>query len=59
MRMAGFETAPPDLKPLLTKRISKLGLKLEGSPMEGFVAGLHQELRTKGLLRFQPRGNRQ
>ena len=53
--VAGFESAPPDLKPLLTKRISKLGLKLEGSPMEGFVAGLHQELKAKGLQRFQPR----
>jgi hypothetical protein len=53
--MAGFESAPPDLKPLLSKQISKLGLKLEGSPMEGFVAGLYRELRAKKLRRFEPR----
>ena len=53
--MAGFESAPPDLKPLLSKQISKLGLKLEGSPMEGFVADLYRELGAKGLRRFQPR----
>ncbi|MBI1736127.1 MAG: hypothetical protein HYR51_13205 [Candidatus Rokubacteria bacterium] len=29
--MAGFETAPPDLKPLLSRRISQLGLELAGN----------------------------
>jgi hypothetical protein len=53
--MAGFETAPPDLKPLLSRRISQLGLKLEGSPMERFVDELHRELQTRGLHRFRPR----
>ena len=53
--MAGFESAPPDLKPLLSRQISQLGLKLEGSPMESFVAELHRELHAKGLRRFQPR----
>jgi hypothetical protein len=53
--MAGFESAPPDLQPLLSTPISKLGLKLEGSPMEPFVAELHRELQAKGLHRFQPR----
>jgi hypothetical protein len=53
--VAGFESAPPDLKPLLSKQICKLGLKLEGSPMERFVAELHRELEAKGLRRFQPR----
>ena len=52
--MAGFETAPPDPKPLLTKQICELGLKLEGSPMESFVADLHRELEGKGLRRFRP-----
>jgi hypothetical protein len=52
--MAGFETAAADLKPLLGKRISGLGLKLEGSPMERYVAELYRELEAKGLKRFRP-----
>src|SRR5262245_3632269 len=52
--MAGFETAAPDLKPLLGRRISGLGLKLEGSPMERYVAELYRELEAKGLKRFRP-----
>jgi hypothetical protein len=52
--MAGFESAAPDLKPLLGERISRLGLKLEGSPMEGYVADLYRELEVKGLKRFRP-----
>jgi hypothetical protein len=52
--MAGFESAAPDLKPLLGQRISRLGLKLEGSPMEGYVAELYRELEAKGLRRFRP-----
>jgi hypothetical protein len=53
--MAAFETAAPDLKPLLGKRISELGLKLEGSPMERYVGELCRELEAKGLKRFRPR----
>jgi hypothetical protein len=53
--MVAFESAPPDLQPLLSRRIPELGLKLEGSPMEGFVADLHRELAAKGLRRFHPR----
>jgi Putative zinc-binding metallo-peptidase len=52
--MAGFETAPPDLKPLLSQRVSELGLKLEGSPIERYVADLYRELERKGLKRFRP-----
>ena len=52
--MAGFETAAPDLKPLLGERISRLGLKLEGSPMERYVTDLYRELEAKGLKRFRP-----
>ena len=52
--MAGFEAAPPDLKPLLSQRISALGLKLEGSPIERYVADLYRELERKGLKRFRP-----
>jgi hypothetical protein len=52
--MPGFETAPADLKPLLSQRISELGLKLEGSPLERYVADLYRELEAKGLKRFRP-----
>ena len=52
--MSGFETAPPDLKPLLSERISGLSLKIEGSPMEPFVADLYRELEAAGLKRFRP-----
>jgi Putative zinc-binding metallo-peptidase len=52
--MAGFETTSADLKPLLAQRISELGLKLEGSPVERYVADLHRELEAKGLKRFRP-----
>src|SRR5688500_2740595 len=52
--MAGFETAPADLKPLLSQRVSELGLKLEGSPVERYVADLYRELEAKGLKRFRP-----
>src|SRR5687767_5997438 len=55
LSVAGFESAPPDLQPLLSKQICALGLKLEGSPMERFVADLYRELEAKGLRRFQPR----
>ena len=46
-RMTAFETAAPDLKPLLGERISRLGLKLEGSPIERYVADLYCELEAK------------
>ena len=52
--MAEFETAPSDLKPLLSRRINELGLKLEGSPIERYVADLYRELEAKGLKRFRP-----
>jgi hypothetical protein len=52
--MAQFETVPPDLRPLLSQRISELGLKLEGSPIERYVADLYGELEAKGLRRFRP-----
>jgi hypothetical protein len=52
--MAGFETASPDLKPLLSRRVSELGLKLEGSPIERYVIDLYRELEAKGLERFRP-----
>ena len=51
--MSDFERSA-DVKELLGKRISQLGLRLEGSPVERFVHQLHRELERKGLRRFKP-----
>src|SRR5438552_18321427 len=52
--MSGFEKTPSDVRELLGKRISQLGLRLEGSPVERFVHQLQRELERKGLRRFRP-----
>ncbi len=52
--MTDFEKTPPDVQELLGKRISQLGLRLEGSPVEHFVHQLYRELERKGLKKFRP-----
>ncbi len=52
--MPDFEKAPPEVRELLGKRISQLGLRLEGSPVERFVLQLYRELERKGLKHFRP-----
>ncbi len=52
--MPDFEKAPPEVRELLGKRISQLGLRLEGSPVERFVHQLYRELEGKGLKHFRP-----
>jgi hypothetical protein len=52
--MSPFETTPPDLRELLPRKISQLGLKLEGSPVERYVTLLYRELERKGLRHFRP-----
>src|SRR6266850_7999179 len=52
--MTDFEKTSPDVRELLGKRISQLGLRLEGSPVERFVHQLRHELERKGLRRFRP-----
>ena len=52
--MRTFERAPSDLRALLPQRISQLGLKLEGSPVERYVKMLYRELERKGLVHFRP-----
>src|SRR5204862_6224441 len=52
--MGDFEKTTPEVSDILQKRISQLGLKLEGSPVERFVKQLHRELERKGLKRFKP-----
>jgi hypothetical protein len=49
-----FESASPDVKALLPQQISRLGLRLEGSPVERYVQMLYGELARKGLRRFRP-----
>src|SRR3989304_1774988 len=52
--MRGCEPPPPDVRALLPQRISQLGLRLEGSPVERYVQMLHRELEKKGLRHFRP-----
>jgi hypothetical protein len=49
----GFESATPEVREILGRRIDQLGLKLEGSPVERFVLQLQDEIRRKGLKKFQ------
>ncbi len=42
--MQGFEPTSADLRDLLAPRISRLWLKLEGSPVERFVKAMYREL---------------
>jgi hypothetical protein len=49
-----FEQTPPEARGLLTVRIKDLGLRLEGSMMEKYIAELYRELAAKGLKRFRP-----
>ena len=51
--MRGFESTSPEIREILGRRIDQLGLRLEGSPVEHFVLQLQDEIRRKGLKRFQ------
>jgi hypothetical protein len=53
--MRGFEPTSADLRALLPQRISRLGLKLEGSPVERYIQIVYRELQRKGLRHFRPR----
>src|SRR5258707_247590 len=52
--MPEFEKTSSEVQDILHKRISQLGLKLEGSAVERFVHQLHRELERKGVRRFKP-----
>ncbi len=51
---AALAHAPAEVHDLLKTRISQLGLKLEGSPVERCVEQLYRELARKGIHRFRP-----
>src|SRR2546428_7200160 len=52
--MHSFEQTPPEARGLLKVQIKDLGLKLEGSMLEKYIAQLYRELAAKGLSRFHP-----
>src|SRR5438477_9392046 len=52
--MQSFEHTPPEARELLPRRISELGLRLEGSMLEKYVQQLYAELAEKGLHKFRP-----
>ena len=52
--MFTLEDVPQELRELLGKRISQLGLRIEGSRVERFVQQLHRELELKALRKFKP-----
>ncbi len=52
--MPDFEKTPADVQEILGTPISKLGLRLEGSPVERFVHQLYRELEKKGVKKFRP-----
>ena len=49
-----FESLDPEIRGVLDKKVSELGLKLEGSAVEGYVRQLYHELDVRGLKRFRP-----
>ncbi len=49
-----FEQTPPETRGLLKVQIKDLGLRLEGSMLEKYIAQLYRELAAKGLKRFHP-----
>src|SRR3954462_12922145 len=47
-----FESLDPEIRGVLGKKVSELGLKLEGSPVEGYVRELYKELERRGFRKF-------
>ena len=42
--MVKFESLDPEIRGVLGKKVSELGLRVEGSPVEGYVRQLYKEL---------------
>jgi hypothetical protein len=49
-----FESLDPEIRGVLGKKVSELGLRVEGSPVEGYVRQLYLELERRGLKKFRP-----
>ena len=52
--MAKFESLDPEIRGVLGKKVSELGLRLEGSPVEAYVRELYRELARRGIKKFRP-----
>ena len=52
--MVRFEALDPEIRGVLGKKVSELGLRVEGSPVEGYVRQLYRELERRGLKKFRP-----
>lgn len=52
--MVKFESLDPEIRGVLGKKVSELGLRVEGSPVEGYVRQLYRELELRGLKKFRP-----
>ncbi len=52
--MVRFETLDPEIRGVLGKKVSELGLRVEGSPVEGYVRQLYKELERRGFKKFRP-----
>jgi hypothetical protein len=44
-----FEALDPEIRGVLGKKVSELGLRVEGSPVEGYVRQLYKELERRGF----------
>ena len=52
--MVRFEALDPEIRGVLGKKVSELGLRLEGSAVEGYVRQLYKELDRRGFKKFRP-----
>jgi Putative zinc-binding metallo-peptidase len=49
-----FESLDPEIRGVLDKKVSELGLRVEGSPVEKYVHQLYHELERRGFRKFRP-----
>jgi len=49
-----FESLDPEIRGVLGMKVSELGLRVEGSPVEGYVRQLYLELERRGFKKFRP-----
>jgi hypothetical protein len=49
-----FESLDPEIRGVLDKKVSELGLRVEGSPVEKYVKQLYHELDRRGVKKFRP-----
>ena len=52
--MVKFESLDPEIRGVLDKKVSELGLRVEGSPVEKYVHQLYHELEARGFRKFRP-----